>query len=74
MQTAMSKDIRRYFEFDNTTCITTDTNTILTEVRTKRQRSGCQDCSCHRAAAGTSRSATARRGQQTCECLSHMAR
>ena len=36
MQTAMSKDLRRYFEFDDTTSITTETSTILTEVRTKR--------------------------------------
>jgi len=36
MQTAMSKDMRRYFEFDDTTSITTENSTILTEVRAKR--------------------------------------
>jgi len=36
MQTAMSKDIRRYFEFDDSTCIITDDSTILAEVRAKR--------------------------------------
>ena len=36
MEVAMSKDIRRYFEFDDSTCIITDENTILTEVQARR--------------------------------------
>ena len=34
---AMSRDIERYFVFDETSCIQTGENTILTEVRSKRK-------------------------------------